>query len=126
MKPVFLLPSLGWAMIVLIAVGVPGSHLPGSDLLNLPHFDKLVHGILFFVFAFLTAYGLYKQDPSTSAHRHYASWTLLAGIVYGIGTELLQYHLIPERHGNLADAAANAVGTIFGLLMFRAFVLFSK
>jgi VanZ family protein len=126
MKPVYVLPALGWAIIVLIAIGLPGNILPGSDLMKIPHFDKLVHGILFFVFAFLTAYGFYKQDASTSAHRHYASWTILAGIVYGMGTEFLQYHVIPGRYGNLPDVAANAIGTVFGLLMFRALVLFSK
>lgn len=126
MKPVYLLPAFGWSLVVLIALSIPGSRLPGSDLLGLPFADKLVHVFLFLVFSFLVAFGLFKQRTSTYARKHYAALTLLLGVSYGIGTEVLQYHVIPERYGNLADAGANAIGTIFGLLIFRALIMFFK
>jgi VanZ family protein len=120
MKPVFFLPALGWAFVVFIAISLPGSRLPDSDLLKLPHFDKLVHTVLFFVLAILLAYGFFKQGKNTISGRHYFTFTLVLGIIYGMLTELLQYWLISERHGNLWDFAANIIGTVFGLLIFRS------
>lgn len=118
MKLFSFLPALGWAIVVLIAISLPGSHIPVSGLLKLPYFDKLVHLVLFLVLAVLLAYGFYRQETHTTFHRYHMWLTLFFGIIYGMLTELLQYWLISERHGTVGDFAANAVGTVFGVMLF--------
>ncbi|MFO7998139.1 MAG: VanZ family protein [Bacteroidales bacterium] len=122
MRVSYFLPALGWALIVLAAISMPASRIPGSDLLKLPHIDKLIHGLLFMVFAILLAYGFFRQNKQRIPGKYYLILTLSIGIIYGLATELMQFWMLPGRHGNLGDFIANTIGTIFGLLLFRAFI----
>lgn len=114
----YLLPAVLWAIIILVVISIPGSSIPSTSLLQIPHFDKLVHlGLFFFLVVFLN-YGLYKQQkPQPLIRRHYTI-SLVAGVIYGVGTELLQHYYISERHGDLADVAANTLGCIMGTATF--------
>jgi VanZ family protein len=119
MKGKYLLPSVGWALLVLAATGLPADRIPASGLLRVQHMDKLVHLGLFMVFALLLGYGLAKQKAGSFGRRH-GLWIVLAsGLAYGALTELLQHFFLPGRQGSPLDFYSNGIGTVFGLLLFR-------
>jgi VanZ family protein len=114
-----MLPSAGWAMLILVMISWPASQMPDAEIMKLPHFDKIIHFSLFFVFAVLLAAGLFFQPKNLFIFKFRIAIALAAGLVYGSLTEIFQSLALPERHGSLADFAANAFGTVFGVLCFR-------
>lgn len=118
MKFKYLLPVILWSLIILWLISIPGSNMPKTPLLAIPHFDKLVHFGIFAVFAFLLNYGLGKQ-AAVFCQKHQYIISLLIGGVYSAGTELLQYFFIPARSGEFWDFLANLAGCVVGVLVFK-------
>ena len=98
----------GWA--VLFALVALGSLLPQGDLPSGPDgFDKVQH---FLGYACLSAYAVMlfaRMRPQALA--------ALAVISFGIAIEVAQATLTDDRTGDSADAMANALGTLAGLLL---------
>lgn len=113
------LPALVWGAVIFIAISMPAGSIPKTPLFKIPHFDKWVHFFLFLVFGALTAYGFYKQRMGSFMQQKHMVLTLLAGLIYGSITELLQLFFFIGRNANMADVVANIFGTIFGVLLFR-------
>ena len=118
MKFKYLLPVILWSLVILWLISIPGGNIPKTPFLSIPHFDKLVHFGIFAVFAFLLNYGLSKQS-SVSCQKHQYNISLLIGVIYSGGTELLQYMFIVGRFGEIWDFAANMAGCCVGLLVFK-------
>ncbi len=118
MKFKYLLPVILWSLVILWLISIPGSNIPKTPLLAIPHFDKLVHFGIFAVFAFLLIYGLNKQSTAFCQKYQYTI-ALLAGVIYSAGTELLQHIYISSRSGEFWDFLANLAGCVVGLLVFR-------
>lgn len=114
-----LLPSAGWAMLILVMISWPASQMPDTEILKFPHIDKIIHFFVFFVFAVLLAAGLFFQQKTLFVYKFRLAITFIAGMLYGSLTEVFQCWFLSERHGSLADFAANAFGTVFGVLCFR-------
>jgi VanZ family protein len=117
LKP--LLPALGWGVLVLVALGMPGSVISRTIYPAIRHIDKLIHIILFMVTGCLLAHGFFHQDTATRWHRHHLLWAFLLGTLYGALTEWLQHILFSGRHGSLLDMLADATGTALGIALFR-------
>jgi VanZ family protein len=115
LKP--LIPSILWASLILLAIGIPGSYIPQTGLIRFAHMDKMVHFGLFAVLGFLLCFGLNNQKREDLS-RYYAVTTIILGVFYGAITEILQYLIISMRYGNFFDFIANAFGTIFGVLVY--------
>jgi VanZ family protein len=113
------IPALAWGAIIFIAISLPPGNIPKTPLLKIPHFDKWVHFFLFLIFGAFTAYGFFKQRLGSFMKRKYVPLTLLAGLIYGSITELLQYFFFFGRNANIADVITNLFGTIIGVLLFR-------
>lgn len=110
------LPTAAWFLLMSLALAAP------SDTADLPewfpqwlHFqslDKVVHALLFAVAAFLLARSL-RRLPRIPA-------PLLAAFVltslYGVATEIGQ-HVLSQRNGDAADAAADFLGAALGVLV---------
>ncbi len=118
MKLKYLLPVILWSLVILWLISIPGSNIPQTPLLKIPHFDKLVHFGIFAVFAFLLSYGLIKQ-ASVICQNHTYTISLLVGVIYSAGTEILQYCCIPGRFGEFWDFMANAAGCLVGIIAFK-------
>jgi VanZ family protein len=97
---------------------MPGSNIPDVPFIKIPHLDKLVHAVIFAVFAYLLNYGLYRQKNAFLKTHNYTI-TLFAGVVYGVITEWIQFSFIPERSGELTDWLADVAGTIAGIIIFH-------
>lgn len=115
----YLIPAIVWGLMILFVISMPGGHLPESGLFAIPHIDKLIHALLFFVFSFLIAYGIFREKDATPGIQNAIIYALVIGILYGAITEIIQHLLIKSRFGNVYDFMANVFGTVFGVLLFR-------
>ncbi len=101
------LKGAGWRLVCggyaafLLVVSV----LPSVPVHTLSHFDKLMHLVLYLLFAWLLMHA--DKIP-----RGPLVWCLATG--YGLGLELVQGWL-PWRTGEVADGVVNAIGAACGV-----------
>jgi len=108
-------PAILWGMFILVATLTPGKSLPSSSLFR---FDKLIHVVIFGVFAWLVlrAYFLSAKNNNGSKTNVY----LIVGaatILFGIAIEGLQQY-IPDRGADRYDIIANTFGIIAAQVIF--------
>jgi VanZ family protein len=108
-------PAILWGMFILIATLTPGKSLPSSSLFR---FDKLIHVVIFGIFAWLVlrAYFLSPAKNSNNQTRIY-SIVGIASILFGIAIEGIQ-QFIPDRGADRYDIIANTVGIIAAQIVF--------
>ncbi|MDX1547864.1 MAG: VanZ family protein [Rhodothermales bacterium] len=99
-----------WTLAILAACSIPGSDLPDPGI---PSLDKAVHLGVFFGF------GVLWMRALDGRVRRCAGWVLASGLAYGVFTEFWQGWLPFDRSPDPADALANAVGVMLGVLAYR-------
>ena len=131
MRVIPLIPAMLWAMLMLLAFGLPPAELPGRTFFNFPGASVLVHFVLFTILAILLAWGFYKRRMLRKADfflkNHLTGILLPAAILgsaYGLLTELMQFMFFHARQGSWLDVGINFFGTIFGLILFTVIVHF--
>lgn len=120
------MPALFWGVIVFLIISLPSSALPSTEKLRIPHFDKIVHFVMYAVFGALILLGHGRFKHKTSASKNQVIMSISVGILYGIITEFLQFCCFPDRHGNIYDVLANGFGTVFGVFLVVLFYKMSK
>jgi VanZ family protein len=95
------------SILIIIAVLIPGSKLPGVEIVG---FDKVVHLGMFATWAIAVRYDF----PS----RYKVLFIFIAGLFFSFLTEVLQL-LAEGRSFDIYDMVADAVGLIIGLLVSR-------
>jgi len=105
-----------WTFLWLAACGIamltPGSSLPEVSVLS--YQDKLIHFVIFFVLAYLSAgLGIREKKEVWRKKRLWINILLIA-LLPSIGLETAQ-HLIPYRSFDLNDLIVNVLGIISGL-----------
>lgn len=115
----YLLPALGWALMILLAISLPPNNIPKTGLFNIPHFDKLLHFALFAVWGLLLSAGFSKQKKGSLFKQHPAMMAITAGIIYAILTELFQHFFLSGRQGSFFDVLADLFGTVFGAFVLQ-------
>jgi len=111
--PMFL--AVGWTLLLLIGCFLPGELLPFQDVasrLQGFYFDKVVHLVLFFGFAYLWSRALPK--------RGFLLGIVVIGCLFAVGTELIQGALISSRGADVMDTMADLVGLAVGLALALA------
>jgi VanZ family protein len=105
--------ALAYLGVTLYLGTVPSTGLPGSD------HDKLLHAACFggmVIVTFPAMNALFGRFPS------FAPWLDFAAAGYAIAVgallEILQ-SMLPRRHADFADLAADAVGAAVGLLVLK-------
>lgn len=101
--------------LILVGTLVPGSTLPESST---QHLDKVIHALLFFLFVFSAIIGFVKQSQYPKLHFDAVKYVLLFSGLLAIGTEVLQYLVIPRRTFDLYDIVADVFGVGVGFLFF--------
>jgi VanZ family protein len=95
---------------------MPGRHVPK---VRIPHFDKVVHTSIYFIFAVITYYGWVHQTAVSSLRKNTAFKIILLLATYGLMVEILQETLTADRHFELLDELANTSGAVMGALAAR-------
>jgi VanZ like family len=101
---------LGWTILVLVLLAMPGSMIPKEQAFAIPGFDKVVHVVLFGGFVWLwSLHVASKRFPIAKRLRFFFYFFILAAI-YGIGMEYVQKYWIPGRDYDLGDMIADLIG----------------
>ncbi len=120
------LKTLLWMGFILFAISIPSSEVSKIPLVQIPHFDKLVHFTLFFV---LTILLISESNPlrreGKIGNKTFYKAALLAA-AYGLLTEVLQYYVFTSRSGSILDLVANLVGVAIAILSYRSISRLSK
>ena len=114
-------PGILCGIAILILTGLPGSLLPSvKPVIGL---DKVVHVLMYAVFAFLCLWGYREQFiDNGSDYRKKAIWlAVVIGVAYGGLTEIIQEAFVPGRTGDWFDFLADGIGTGLGTLLFYLF-----
>lgn len=111
--------SIVWTAIVILATTLPSNSIPKSSLLEIPHFDKIVHFGLFFVLAMFIISEQNTLRLQGGLTRKAIILALSFTIAYGLIIEFLQYFLLPTRSGSLFDFLANTLGSIVAVVLYR-------
>ena len=106
---------------ILFLTGLPGSVFPRVK--PVVGMDKVVHVLMYAVFAFACLWG-YRKQYVNNGKTYKTKALLLAAIIsiaYGGLTELMQEYLVPTRTGDRFDFLADTVGTLLGVGFFWLF-----
>ena len=92
--------------------------MPGKDLpsVSIWEADKLVHFIVYVLLAVLMYYGWHKQPQILWLKKNTVLKILVITSAYGFAVEVMQEIFTADRHFDLFDALANAIGAIAGSL----------
>ena len=112
----YFLKPIVWLLIICYGLFIPASSLPKKPFLSIPHFDKLVHFGLFFIFCLLLFVPFKKIKLN---HLFYAP--LVAVLLSGI-LETVQHIISSSRSSNFYDFLANTAGIIMALVFFHFFI----
>lgn len=107
-------PAILWGMFILVATLTPGKSLPSSSLFR---FDKLIHIIIFGVFAWLVLRALFLSDKTTGNKTTVYLLVGVSTILFGIAIEGMQQY-IPDRGADRYDVIANTVGIVLAQVIF--------
>ena len=105
-----------WVTLIFAVCLLPGDALPGTSLLSrIPHFDKIVHFSMYFVFTLFLLAGFTRQYGKTSFKAYFFGF--LIAFCCGVAIELLQSSV--GRSCNIRDAVANTVGMLIAMSLYR-------
>ena len=94
------------------------SFAPADDFdkihITIPHFDKVVHFIMFFNLGVLIS----AINAHTKSKLHSISFPIIA-IIYGAIIEIIQYRYIDTRSGDFIDWFADIAGLLIGIWIFN-------
>lgn len=113
------IPGIIWFTIVLVLMCLPGSKVPRIKLFAELLLDKIVHFGCFALLVVLWGLPFIRTNRQRVQKLSVFNWLLIAGIVWGLATELIQRYFIPGRSYDLFDWLADALGAFGGWLALR-------
>ena len=109
-----------WTLIIVLLTLTPGNYIPKvTNFFDWLSPDKLVHLLLFGIYAILLFEGFSLQTWNTNLRRNAGFMGLLLGMVIAFFTEVMQKYVIPGRHGSYFDFLADLLGLIVGYVIWR-------
>ena len=110
------IPAIGWFIISLILLCLPGSTIPKYPWLAAIYADKWIHVFLFGILCFLFAFPFRLSQYSVLQRK---KWFLLitgGGIAYGILMEFVQKYWVANRSFEIWDIMADSTGCLLAYL----------
>ncbi|MDB4835025.1 VanZ family protein [Cyclobacteriaceae bacterium] len=89
----------------------------GTANVEYPHFDKVIHLVMFSVLSFLMIVGFTKQDAYSQLRFRAPIYAISIAILYGAVIEVIQA-FVPNRDFELLDLASDAVGSFVGYYLY--------
>ena len=110
-----LIPAIGWFIVSLILLCLPGSAIPKYPWLSAIYADKWVHIFMFGMLSFLFCYPIRVSTLSAINKKRWFLYILLNGIAYGTIMEFVQKYWIPNRSFEIWDIMADSCGFLLGV-----------
>jgi len=124
-KPFFTLAFFGWLLFISYSSLASFSDIDTESWdFDIPYGDKIAHFIFYATAAFLGVFFLWEQGQWSVKLRKALVLMLFLTIVFGIIIEVFQDRYTIDREGDVFDALANSMGSIYGIL--AANFVFSK
>lgn len=114
------MPAILWFAFMSMLLFMPGKDLPSSGWVSRFHLDKLGHLVLFFVLVIFFSVPILKSAISDKLKTRTILVFVIAGIVWGLATELIQGYFIPGRDFDLWDWAADTAGILVGYFLLQS------
>ncbi|MFZ9942769.1 MAG: VanZ family protein [Bacteroidia bacterium] len=115
----FFKAPLIWAILILAFSSIPNSELPDFSLWRILSGDKLIHVFLYGILSFLLLGSSVKQYIYRRIRYNAMLFSFVTSVCFGVLIEVYQEFVLTDRFGDWADALANGVGALLGLLLFR-------
>lgn len=112
MKLILFIKPIVWLSLICYGLFTPPSALPKTTFLNIPHFDKIVHFGLFFVFCLL----LFRPFKKVKLN-HLIIAPMLSFILAAL-LEWTQEMVTSSRSSNIYDFLANTAGILGATIVF--------
>jgi len=116
MKLFLFIKPIIWLALICYGLFLPANDLPTVPFLQIPHFDKMVHFGLFFIFCLL----LFRPFKRLDLKQYY--WAPATAIFFGALLESIQRTLSTSRSSDINDFFANTAGIAASVLFFLLFV----
>lgn len=120
MKIKYFWKPLLWLAIICYALFIPADDLPLEPFFRIPHFDKIVHFGLFFVFCILLL------RPFKRLKLNYYLLAPLISIVLSAILETSQHVLSASRNSDIKDFIANSLGALTSVMIYYLLISNSK
>ncbi len=117
------LPGIAWFFLLMVLICLPGNDVPDTSWLGIADFDKLVHAGLFGGLVFLFCMPFKKAAMIRQQKINLFIKIMLATIVFGFTTELIQKYFIPGRQYDLMDWLADSAGAVTTFFISRRFFI---
>ncbi|PKQ63573.1 hypothetical protein BZG02_09395 [Labilibaculum filiforme] len=105
-----------WAIVIFILCSIPGDDLPKTNIVKIPHFDKIVHFAMFFIMGIFLFAELSIQTKWKRLHITAIIISLIA--LYGGIIEYLQQNFFTNRSGDYWDLTADILGGILAVILY--------
>lgn len=119
-KYVFSILAIAWTLLITFLSLIS---LEGAPKLGFSFADKLVHGIVYFIFAIVWFFSFSKGITNGFFRKNAVIASTIFAILYGISVEIMQETLVSNRQGDWKDVIANIVGTILAILLIKYIIV---
>jgi len=109
-----------WLLVISLLSLLPLKDTDETPLFNIPHFDKLVHFIMYLVLSALLLQGI-REFRTRSKEVNHILYTAGMVVIYGIIMEYIQLTFITSREGDLMDVLFNIAGCVCGIALYRIY-----
>ncbi len=110
--------TLGIILIITLLSLLNTSKIQPDNLKQIPHFDKIVHFLMYFTLGFVFMFEYYVHHHKTITK---ISKILILPLLYGGLMEILQHLLTTDRSGNWKDMLANSCGLFAAFFVVKLF-----
>lgn len=115
----YYIPAILWIILILVLCMLPGKDIPHTGWFSLKNLDKVVHFGMFGGIVFFLALGYYRQKKHVPVQMLFMF--VLCAAFYGLTIEFVQKYYAVDRSFDMQDAAADTLGAIAGVWVFKLF-----
>ena len=112
--------TLLWLFVISLLSLMPVKDISDTPIFSIPHFDKLVHFVMYMILSTLLLQG---TSLFRSRYKPVIQILYTAGLVviYGVIMEYIQLAFITSREGDLIDVLFNIAGCLCGIAFYRIY-----
>lgn len=110
---------ISWLVFVTFCSLFSFSGFEAESYITIPHFDKAVHFIFYFVSCVLGVFFIREKTKGEISLVKALVITCVVTIIFGILIEVLQDAITVERMADVFDGLANSLGSLCGALAMK-------
>ncbi|HOU98818.1 MAG: VanZ family protein [Ignavibacteria bacterium] len=109
--------SIIWTIIIIIGSAISGNTLDHVSILKIPHIDKIIHFIWYYVL-YISWYSYFLKKNVRFIKIRYRLFLIITIICFGWVIELFQQYVFIKRSAELNDFIADSMGVIMAFTTY--------